>query len=65
MLRRKLRELYLSCTKAKFASLEDRDDFENMYQRYHQLGSNGIMDNVREQFLELPVSKPERNGTKK
>lgn len=65
MLRRKLRELYLCCTKAKYASLEDRDDFENMYQRYHMLGSNGVMDNVREQFLELPVDKPERNGTKK
>lgn len=65
MLRRKLRELYLSCTKAKYASLEDRDDFENMYQRYHMLGSNGVMDNVREQFLELPVDKPERNATRK
>ena len=64
LLRRKLRELYLSCTKAKYASLEDRDDFENMYQRYHMLGSNGVMDHVREQFLELPVDKPERKVTR-
>lgn len=65
MLRRKLRELYLSSTKAKYASLEDRDDFENMYQIYHMLGANGVMDNVREQFLELPVDKPERKVTRK
>ena len=65
MLRRKLRELYLSSTKAKYASLEDRDDFENMYQIYYMLGSNGVMENVREQFLELPVDKPERKVTRK
>lgn len=60
LLRRKLREMYALCARQGFATMEDKDDFEMMYQRYHSLGSNGVMDNVRKQFFLLPCEKPER-----
>lgn len=60
LLRRELREMYALCARQGFATMEDKDDFEMMYQRYHSLGSNGVMDNVRKQFFLLPCEKPER-----
>lgn len=38
-------------------SLEDLDDWENQYQKYHLLGENGVLDTKREQLLMLPNTK--------
>lgn len=65
LLRRKLREIYFQCVKQGYASMEDKDDFELMYQRYHTLGVNGVMDNVRKQFFLLPSERPEKKKKKK
>ena len=35
--------------------MDARDDLEKMYQAYHKLGANGVMDNMRKQFLDLPI----------
>ena len=35
--------------------MDARDDLEKMYQAYHSCGANGVMDSLREQFLELPT----------
>lgn len=35
-------------------SLDDLDDWENQYQKYHLLGENGVLDTKREQLLMLP-----------
>lgn len=40
-----------------FAPVYARENFENMYQRYHNLGANGVMDDMREKFLNLPLQK--------
>lgn len=40
-------------------------DFENLYNQYHQLGKNGVMDNTREAILALPESKPRTKSTTK
>lgn len=37
-----------------FAPIYARENFENMYQKYHRLGANGVMDDLREKFLSLP-----------
>lgn len=34
---------------------EDMELWEAMYQSYHSLGKNGVMDTRRQQLLELPV----------
>lgn len=46
---------YLEWIKMGYAPLDARDDLERMYQAYHQLGANGVMDNMRKQFLALPI----------
>ena len=46
---------YLEWIKKGYAPLDARDDLEKMYQSYHKLGANGVMDNMRKQFLELPI----------
>lgn len=58
VLRDRLRYLYKTYAKQKYVNLDDREDWENMYQQYHSLGRNGVMDDVRKKLLELPTEKP-------
>ena len=41
-----------------FADEDDRSNLENVYIQYHALGANGVMDDLREKFLSLPVDPP-------
>lgn len=41
-----------------WAPIYAKENFENCYQRYHNLGQNGVMDGIRSEFLELPTHKP-------
>ena len=38
-----------------WADEDDRSNMENVYQQYHALGANGVMDNLRDRFLALPL----------
>lgn len=38
-----------------FADYDDRANMENMYNQYHALGQNGVMDHLRQRFLALPI----------
>jgi hypothetical protein len=33
----------------------DRLNVENMYQQYHSLGENGVMDDMHLRFMNLPI----------
>ena len=33
------------------------DNFENMYKQYHNLGVNGVMDDLYDKFMNLPLEK--------
>ena len=46
---------YLEWIGKGYAPMDARDDLERMYQAYHVLGANGVMDSLREQFLSLPT----------
>ena len=37
-----------------YAPIYAKDNFENCYKQYHQLGANGMMDKLRDEFLSLP-----------
>lgn len=37
-----------------FAPIYAKENFENVYQQYHNLGANGVMDDIRTKFLALP-----------
>ena len=42
-----------------WAPIYARENFENCWKRYHALGANGVMDDIRNKFLALPIHKKE------
>lgn len=60
ILRDRLYQTYNHHSEKGYASVHARENFENMYQQYHNLGKNGVMDDIREKFLELPTEPEER-----
>lgn len=59
-LRSNLYSLKRECVKKGYADDTDRANFLNMYDKYHDLYVNGVMDHVKEEFLKLPLKKPQR-----
>lgn len=57
ILRDRLYELYNFCNHKGFATLDERENFENMYQKYHSLGMNGVMDDIHHKFFKLPTEE--------
>lgn len=41
-----------------WADEDDRANLENVYVQYHNLGANGVMDDLRDKFLALPADPP-------
>lgn len=37
-----------------YAPIYAKENFENCWQQYHNLGVNGVMDGVHKEFMELP-----------
>ena len=40
-----------------FAPIYARENFQNCWERYHALGANGVMDDIHDKFMDLPVQK--------
>lgn len=38
-----------------YAPIYVRQNFENCWKQYHSLGANGVMDDIRVKFLQLPT----------
>jgi len=57
ILRDRLLQSYKHYEEKGFADPDDRDNWENMYQQYHTLGANGVMDDIRKKFLALPTHR--------
>lgn len=56
LLRHGLYELYHYWAENKgFAPISVKEDFSNMYMRYHALGANGVMDGTHDEFMNLPT----------
>lgn len=43
-----------------YAPIYARENFENCWRNYHNLGANGVMDDVHIRFLQLPTEKTEK-----
>lgn len=55
LLRHELYGIYDTYAKEKkYAPLDVKNDFENIYLSYHSLGKNGVMDVMHDRFMELP-----------
>ena len=37
-----------------YAPISAKENFENLYEQYHKLGANGVMDSIHEEFKDLP-----------
>ena len=54
LLRHELYDLYNEYYPQGYAPLDVKNDFENIYMGYHNLGKNGVMDGMHERFMSLP-----------
>lgn len=65
LLRDRLREHYADYTERGVIDISDKENFNNMYQIYHILGENGVMDTMYETVMELPITpKAKRNSNR-
>lgn len=46
-------------TKKGWIDVAKKDNYDNMYKRYHNLGQNGVMDGMHAEVMALPTVKPE------
>ena len=57
LLRDRLLQGYRHYADKGWADYDVRQNMENIYLQYHGLGQNGIMDQMREEFLRLPMQR--------
>lgn len=62
LLRDKLYDKYDKYTELGYAPIRARENFENIWLQYHNLGKNGVMDDIHNRFMELPTEKPEKEN---
>lgn len=44
--------------KKGYAPIYAKESFENCWEQYHNLGANGVMDDIKDKFLRLPTEPP-------
>ena len=44
----------------EYAPMYMRDNVANMYEQYHNLGKNGVMNDLYKDFMNLPTTKPKK-----
>lgn len=59
LLRDRLYFTYTHYKEKGFAPIYARENFENMYNQYHVLGANGVMDDIYHKFMALPLEESE------
>ena len=57
LLRDRLYYTYTKYEEKGYAPLYARENFDNMYNQYHTLGANGVMDDIYRKFMDLPLEK--------
>lgn len=57
LLRDRLIAEYNKYQEKGYAPIYARENFDNMWTQYHNLGKNGVMDGIHEMFMELPTEK--------
>ncbi len=65
LLRDRLTQGYKYHESIGYADIDDRNNLENVYIQYHNLGQNGVMDDLRKKFLALPTHEPKAKEEKK
>lgn len=55
LLRDRMLYSYGKCMEQGYAPVYVRENFENMYQQYRELGGNGVMKQLHATFMDLPL----------
>lgn len=45
-----------------YAPIYARQNFENCWQQYHDLGENGVMDDIHDRFMKLPTEAEKKSA---
>lgn len=61
-LRDDLYRIFNDCNTKGFATIDERENFENLYDKYHHLGANGVMDNLKTKFEDLPLEPKDKKS---
>lgn len=54
-----LLENYERCVDKGYYTMNERNVYHPLYENYHAMGGDGIIDNLVEKILELPTEKEE------
>lgn len=57
LLRDRLIAEYNKYSEKGYAPIYARENFENMWTQYHNLGKNGVMNEIHEKFKDLPTER--------
>lgn len=55
LLRDRMLSSYYSCARKECATVDEKECFEHLYNQYKALGGNGVMEHIRESFMDLPM----------
>lgn len=57
LLRDRMLQAYRQCAVAGCAPVDVKENFENLYTQYHNLGGNGVMTRIHQELLALPTEE--------
>lgn len=60
LLRAEMIDMYNHYLDKGHAPIYARENFENLWQQYHALGANGVMDDIKKRFMALPTDPEEK-----
>lgn len=62
LLRSQMIHDYNKWAEREYAPIYARENFQNCWKQYHALGANGVMDDIHNKFLMLPIEPPKKEG---
>lgn len=61
LLRAQMIQDYNKYSELGYAPIYARENFQNCWSQYHSLGANGVMDDIHNKFLRLPIEPPRKD----
>jgi len=56
LLRAQMIQDYNHYNEQGYAPIYARENFENCWKHYHEMGANGVLDDIRRKFMALPTT---------
>ena len=65
LLRNELLQNGVKFIKSGWVDAANKQNYDNMYSNYHLLGKNGVMDELHDEVMNLPMQEPAKPSKKK